>query len=128
MDGKMPANQEQVVNRTAAAGSDPFIFRAQDDAVMQASGLPLSDRTPATPDDPAASVAALADGIGNTLRMARALAEAKRPIDLTGLDNLIGILCARMLDLPLDQGRALRDRLAAIDTEISDLAGFITPA
>ena len=94
---------------------------------MNAAGFPTLSATPAAPDDALAKVAALADGIGSTLRMARALAEAKRPIDLSGLDNLIGMLCARTLDLPLDEGRQLRGRLIELHDEINDLAGRLTP-
>ena len=74
------------------------------------------------------AVIALADGVATTIRIARALSDAQRPIDLTGLDNVVGLLCARMLDLPLEHGRALRHRLAMLDGELNALAAALTPA
>jgi hypothetical protein len=67
---------------------------------------------------PGQAVEALAEGAMATVRMARALAEAQRRVDLAGLNEMVGVLCARMLDLPLDEGRGLRGRLEALDREI----------
>lgn len=60
------------------------------------------------------SAADLADGLARTLRIAEALHAARRHVDLAGLDDLIGRLCARVLDLPPDQGRTLRPCLVAL--------------
>ncbi|MBS0561090.1 MAG: hypothetical protein JSR21_13650 [Proteobacteria bacterium] len=57
---------------------------------------------------PLAATAALADGVFSTLRMARALAESGRRIDVEGLDRLVGLLCAKALDLPPEDGRRMR--------------------
>ena len=46
--------------------------------------------------------------------IARALVEAGRAIDLTGLDRQVGLLCAKSLDLPPDDGRRVRPRLIAL--------------
>jgi hypothetical protein len=56
-----------------------------------------------------------------TLRMARALAQSRRSIDLTGLDQEIGRLCAAALDLPLAQGQAMRPLLASVLAELDAL-------
>ncbi len=58
--------------------------------------------------------AALADAISGTLRLARALVQAKRRVDLTGLEAEAGRLCAACLDLPPEQARALRPHLLAV--------------
>jgi hypothetical protein len=62
---------------------------------------------------------ALASGLASTLRLARVMAETGRPVDFCGLDEQVGLLCAKALDLPPDQGRSLNKALTALleDTE-----------
>ncbi|MCW3475101.1 hypothetical protein [Limobrevibacterium gyesilva] len=69
----------------------------------------------------------LADSIAATLRMARALVEARRRVDLDGLNGMIGLLCARALDLPPEQGRSFRARLIALRTDLDDLSVALKP-
>ena len=40
--------------------------------------------------------------------------ESGRAIDLTGLDHEVGLLCAKSLDLPPDEGRRIRPQLIAL--------------
>lgn len=64
---------------------------------------------------------ALAEAIaaaGGLLRLAEGIAAAGRPIDLSGLDNTLGRICAQALDLPPEQGARLRPAMAAL---VSDL-------
>lgn len=62
----------------------------------------------------------------NTVTIVRRLVEDGRPVDLAGLDRQIGLLCAKALDLPAEQGRGLRpgliDLLAEVDTVAAALA------
>jgi hypothetical protein len=74
---------------------------------------------------PLGSARDLAQGISGTLRMARALAEAGRPIDLAGLDDPVGLLCAKSLDLPPAQGRQMRVLLIALRQEIDVLSAVL---
>ena len=67
----------------------------------------------------------LADGIVSTLRMARALATAGRRIDVAGLDRLIGLLCAKSLDLPPEDGRRMRVTLIALLAEVDALSATL---
>ncbi len=60
-------------------------------------------------------------GVAATLRTARALAASGRSVDLTGLDNLVGFLCAQALDLPAAQGRAFQTQLRNIADELDNL-------
>lgn len=76
---------------------------------------------PLDPLAPLRGVEALADGVARTVQMARKLAEVRRRVDLAGLDRMVGLLCAKMLDLPLDQGRRLRPRLAQLQQELDGL-------
>src|ERR1700722_16193147 len=66
------------------------------------------------PYDPIAAVRALAEELTGTVSLACALAESGRTIDLAGLDRRIGLLCAKALDLPSDEGRRVRPRLIAL--------------
>lgn len=64
----------------------------------------------------------LLEQFGGVVRLARVLAAARRPLDLAGLDELAGRLCAAALDLPPEQGRTLRPALAALLDELDALA------
>jgi tRNA U34 5-methylaminomethyl-2-thiouridine-forming methyltransferase MnmC len=72
--------------------------------------------------DPQTQAATMAEAACGTLRMARALVESRRHVDLAGLQDAVGRLCAASLDLPPEQGRALRPQLAAVLAELDALA------
>jgi hypothetical protein len=57
-----------------------------------------------------------------TIGIACALAESGRAIDLTGLDHQVGLLCAKSLDLPPDEGRCVRPRLIALSGAMEALS------
>jgi hypothetical protein len=69
---------------------------------------------PTANEMPIEAVRALADELTKMVSVACALIEADRTVDLTGLDNRIGLLCAKSLDLPPDEGRKVRPRLIAL--------------
>ena len=81
-----------------------------------------SDPWPTPPADPLALQQALAEQVQRIVAISRALAGSGRRVDLSGLDGAVGLLCAKTLDLPPDQGRLARPQLAAILTEL-DLLG-----
>ncbi|MBC7637882.1 MAG: hypothetical protein H7251_20035 [Acetobacteraceae bacterium] len=56
------------------------------------------------------------------LQIARLLLNAGRQVDIQGLDRVVGILCARALDLPPDQGRLVRPSLAILLIELDTLS------
>lgn len=66
------------------------------------------------------AVRACMQQIGCTLEIARRLVDGGKRVDLTGLDSQMGFVCARALDLPPEEGRALRpaliELLHAVDT------------
>jgi hypothetical protein len=66
---------------------------------------------------PEGAVLALADSLSRGLRVARALARSGRRVDLAGIDDACGLLCAKALDLPPEDGRRMADRLAAVLAE-----------
>jgi hypothetical protein len=69
-------------------------------------GFPASDAMAAL-----TATLAMADSIGASLATTRGLLLAGRRVDLSGLNDLCGRLCARSLDLPPEQGRMLSPRL-----------------
>ena len=77
------------------------------------------------PLSPADRAAAAAESLIGTLRMARALARSRRSIDLAGLEQEIGRLCAAALDLPLAEGRAMRPKLALLLAELDALSASL---
>ena len=50
------------------------------------------------------------------------LVDSNREVDLTGLDREIGLLCAKTLDLPPDEGRRIRPRLIALSGSVEALS------
>lgn len=75
---------------------------------------------------PAAEQAA--EAVANMLRLARGMVQAGRRVELEGLDQMVGRLCARCLDLPPEEGRALRPQLAALLVEIDALNASLARA
>lgn len=86
---------------------------------MEANGLA---ETPVFPDTPIERTRAGAASLSHTAALARTFAMAGRPVDLTGLDGQVGLVCARVLDLSPDEGRALRGNLEGLMAEIDALA------
>lgn len=71
-------------------------------------------------------VCALADELIHTVRIACALAESNRRIDLNGLERRVGTLCAQALDLPADDHRQLRAQLIALSNALDTLGRLLT--
>jgi hypothetical protein len=69
----------------------------------------------------------LAENVARTLMVARALARQNRALDLRGLDGMVGLLCAKTLDLPPGEARAMRPRLVALCAELDALAALLPP-
>lgn len=78
-------------------------------------------------DDPFAAVSALADELTKTMAVARSLVSSGRRIDLTDLDNSVGLLCAKSLDLPPQAGRVMRPRLIVLLSEVDALLRELAP-
>ena len=99
------------------------IFRCLTASVQNGSlpGFPAASQ-PATD-----AVDRMVDGVGATLRVARSLLQSGRQVDVEGLDRIIGVLCARALDLPPEQGRNIRPRLAILLRELDALGVAMQP-
>jgi hypothetical protein len=64
------------------------------------SAAPSPDPWSPPPYDPVTQIGALAEQVSRMLAIAGALAASRRRVDLDGLQNNVGLLCARALDLP----------------------------
>lgn len=71
---------------------------------------------------PLAELRAYADGVAQTLGVARGLVDAGRAVDLAGLQDQVGLLCAKALDLPREEGRAMRGELVALLARLDGLS------
>ena len=77
--------------------------------------------------DPCSAVQDAIAAIASTLRLARSLLGTGRNLDIEGLDRMIGVLCARALDLPPEQGRTVRPNLALLLIELDTLSVAMQP-
>jgi len=68
------------------------------------------------------AVRALAEELTKLVALTRALVEAGREVDLTGFDSQVGLLCAKSLDLPPDEGRRIRPWLIVLSGSIEALS------
>jgi hypothetical protein len=76
------------------------------------------------PDSPDERVRRMIDSMLGTMTLARELVAGHRSIDIAGLDQQAGLLCAQVLDLPTAQGQALRPALH----RLSDAAAALEAA
>ena len=74
---------------------------------------------------PLQAAEALTSELATTLRLARAMASSGRPVELSGLDEQVGLLCAKALDLPPEQGTALRPALISLLADLDALHGVL---
>lgn len=70
----------------------------------------------------------MAARVAAMLRTTEALLRAARPVDLRGLEAEVGRLCAASLDLPPDEGRLMRDDLAALLARLDAVDAVLRPA
>jgi hypothetical protein len=89
----------------------------------------MSEAAPEVPspdsEDPMDAVRALAGELMKLVGVAVALVEAGRNVDLASLDSQVGLLCAKTLDLPPDDGRRVRPRLIALSGSVEALSRAI---
>ncbi len=72
-------------------------------------------------DERRAGLEAASEALVRTLRLAGALVRSRRAVDLAGLEDWVGRLCARALDLPYADGQALRPGFVAVLVELDAL-------
>ena len=67
----------------------------------------------------------LASRLARTIGLARALVLGGRQLDLTGIDDGIGVLCAQTLDLAPDQARVMLPTLLDLRAQIDLLSAAL---
>lgn len=77
---------------------------------------------------PLTALRAFADDVARMLGVARGLVDAGRSIDLAGLEDQVGLLCAKTLDLPQDEGRAMLGELIALRARLDGLEAAMARA
>jgi len=82
----------------------------------------ISPGVPQPTETASYAVRTFADELARMVDVARVLVDSDRAIDLTGLDDQIGLLCAKTLDLPPDEGRRMRRRMIALLGSVDDLS------
>lgn len=81
-----------------------------------------------SPSDDLVAVSAMAEGLLQSFRLARALAGRGRPVELDGMQDSVGLLCAKALDLEPGEGRVLRVALIALREELDQLSATLRAA
>jgi hypothetical protein len=76
---------------------------------------------PTLPDAVPHQLTLLAERLSRTLAVARALALAGRRVDLSGMQDGVGLLCAKTLDLPRGEARHLLPALYELVAQIDSL-------
>ena len=71
-------------------------------------------------------LATLAERLSRTVAVARGLTAACRLVDLTGLQDGVGVLCAKALDLDPAQSRRLVPALLELRAQIDNLSTTMT--
>jgi hypothetical protein len=85
----------------------------------------MPETTPCRDDNADPQLRALrrrARDLHGLLRVALALLHEGRAVELSGLEEQVGRLCAAALDLAPEPGRGLRDELIALLAEVEALA------
>ena len=82
----------------------------------------------AWPDTTRSAIAAAREDLQRVMSIvavASGLASARRPIDLNGLESAAGALCARLLDLPPQDGRSFRPALTELNDTLQRLSATL---
>ncbi len=84
---------------------------------------------PSVPEMPAAArVALLAARVARTLGVARVLAASGRQLDLSGIEDGVGALCAQTLDLPAPEARCMLPVLHEVLDQLNKLSAVLAEA
>ena len=92
---------------------------------MHAADLSVPDGSLPRCDAPTRSLRVLAERLSRTLAVARALALAGRHVDLTGIEDGVGLLCAKTLDLDRPDARVMLPSLFELVAQIDSLRSLL---
>jgi hypothetical protein len=80
------------------------------------------------PSEKAQRLRDLAERLINTMSVARGLVRGGRTLDLAGIEDGVGLLCAQALDLPAEHGRNLAGLLRDVLAEVEGLTAAVREA
>ena len=75
-----------------------------------------------------AAIRATLDHMTTTIAVASGMAAAGRTVNLAGLENTAGALCAGILDLPPAEGAGFRTALVELEGKLATLAAAVRGA
>ena len=81
-----------------------------------------ADAETAETEAPPERLVTLAERLIRTLAVGRALVVAGRTVDMSGIQDGIGVLCAKTLDLSQPQGRQMLPALYELTAQIDSLS------
>ena len=81
-----------------------------------------ADNAPAEPEAPPENLVTLAERLIRTLAVGRALVVAGRTVDMSGIQDGIGLLCAKTLDLSPRQGKQMLPALLELTAQIDSMS------
>jgi hypothetical protein len=87
--------------------------------------MQIADAPPTVEDNPALPLLTMAERLARTVAVARALILAGRTVDLAGIQDGIGLLCAKTLDLPPQQARRMLPALLEMCGQIDSLTSAL---
>ncbi|MBR0656391.1 hypothetical protein [Plastoroseomonas arctica] len=95
--------------------------------MKQTADALLTPARTARRSDAAVIVEDMVEGARMILSITAALIESGRRVDLAGLDDEFGRLCAGILALPLTEGQALRPMLETLSEQLAQLHAALPP-
>ena len=87
----------------------------------------IEARLPAPSPNQQDAILSLAGEVRRVVSLARAMAVSGRRVGLAGLENAVGLLCAKALDLPPNETSAVRAQLVLLGAELDRLTAAIDP-
>jgi len=80
------------------------------------------------PSEKAQRLRDLAERLIRTMSVARGLVRGGRTLDLAGIEDGVGLLCAQALDLPAEHGRKVAGLLQDVLVEVEGLTAAVRDA
>ncbi len=85
------------------------------------SGVPLPSPAPRPVFDPEAEVLAMVDQTARLIAVTQTLISSQRHVDVQGLQDHVGLLCAKALDLPPSRTGFLKLELSRLASSLAVL-------
>lgn len=91
-------------------------------------GFPNGQSDPADPNAPETALVHFGERLTRSLGVARTLLRHGRAVDLTGMEDMVGQFCARLLDLPPERARPLLPLIHVLTALVEEITRLMTEA